>query len=644
MAAWPARVVATGVATPARRLALVASTLVALAAAVVCTQPLESTVVVSEPPEAPAQDPESSTPFPMNGLTAPDPESAMSLAIATGESVEDLSQREAAVEVFAEPNGTWQRRQWLAPVWVQRGGDDAAADDWVPLDLTLVRGEGGTLSPSAYPTRLEFESEAPAGGVLVTWDMPGTDVTLTVLAPAPVSAPVVEGGRARYLDVYPGIDLVFDVRPTGFEQYFVIHDSGALATLGFTMRLDYAVANGSLVQTGDTLEVHDSEGAAIAAIPPAIGWDASQDPFTPTPVLATWAVEGDNPASVVSDKVARTVPLQWVAQAMGTSTSVAITIPSEWATSDETTYPLVVDPVALTPYFGWDAHIRSDYLNNNYSTGTELFVGQDPTYGPVYYSLLNINTSGMLGKDIISANMYLWNNWSATCTQVGWEAYGTTAPYTYSTFNNLPTVTAAPVTSTHTRGHTSGSSPYCSQDWAWVDITTMARMWTTQTATNQGVLIKAVNNTATEWKRFYSADSSSANKPHISIWYNQAPNTPTGVAYAPALLGARAKLSATVTDPDGIYTSLRALFTVERRTIGSQGAWQVVLDQSEGSLVANGAQSIREVDLPAGFEYRVKAWAHDTRIKSTGASGYITFVIPSTSNFQDVPSTDDDDV
>lgn len=45
MAAWPARVVATGVATPARRLALVASTLVALAAAVVCTQPLESTVV-----------------------------------------------------------------------------------------------------------------------------------------------------------------------------------------------------------------------------------------------------------------------------------------------------------------------------------------------------------------------------------------------------------------------------------------------------------------------------------------------------------------------------------------------------------------------------------------------------------------------
>lgn len=172
----------------------------------------------------------------------------------------------------------------------------------------------------------------------------------------------------------------------------------------------------------------------------------------------------------------------------------------------------------------------------------------------------------------------------------------------------------------------------------------MARMWTTQTATNQGVLIKAVNNTATEWKRFYSADSSSANKPHISIWYNQAPNTPTGVAYAPALLGARAKLSATVTDPDGIYTSLRALFTVERRTIGSQGAWQVVLDQSEGSLVANGAQSIREVDLPAGFEYRVKAWAHDTRIKSTGASGYITFVIPSTSNFQDVPSTDDDDV
>jgi hypothetical protein len=617
-----------------------------IAAAVVLAAPVPIAVkAVGMPPEPVSPSTESSTPFPMNGLTATDAEAAMALAVATGESVEDVSQREPSVEIFAEPNGTWQRRQWLAPVWVQTGGDGDGADDWQPLDIELVANAEGDLSPRAYPSRLVFAGSALVGEPLVDWAMPGSEVSLSVLAPANVSAPVVEGARARYVNVYPGVDLVFDVRPTGFEQYYVVHDRDSLAAINNALHIDYAVENGTLASSATALEVLDAQGVAVAAIPAAEGWDAAQDAYMPTPVLSPWAVEGENPAATVSDRIAETVPLPWHVQSNAEATRVSIPIPLAWSDSATTQFPLVIDPIPLSPYFGWDGHVRSDNPNTSYYTGTELFIGQDPTYGPVYMSLLNINTSGIIGKDIISANAYVWNNWSATCTQVAWYAYSTAAPYTYSTWNNLPTIHQGPYSSTHTRGHTSGSSPYCSQDWAWIDVTPFAQAWSGQPGTtNQGILLKAADDTTAQWKRFLSADSSSANKPHLSIWYNQPPYTPTGLSYTAPVLTARGKVSATVTDPDGTYYQLRALFTIERRVIGSQDPWQVVLDQAEGSLVAHGAVSTREVDLTAGFEYRVKAWTQDTRIKSAAASGYITFAIPSTSNFQDVPATDDDDV
>jgi hypothetical protein len=65
---------------------------------------------------------------------------------------------------------------------------------------------------------------------------------------------------------------------------------------------------------------------------------------------------------------------------------------------------------------------------------------------------------------------------------------------------------------------------------------------------------------------------------------------------------------------------------------------------SEGTAVASGSVSTRELDLIGGFEYQFTAKAHDGRIKSTNATAAITVTVATSSVFQDVPTTGDGNV
>src|SRR5690606_26841175 len=130
--------------------------------------------------------------------------------------------------------------------------------------------------------------------------------------------------------------------------------------------------------------------------------------------------------------------------------------------------------------------------------------------------------------DVISARMYLWNYWSSTCSQVPWRAYRGDSPTTSSTMNNYIYYYNPPTYSWETAGHTSGSTPYCSQAWSSIDISPFMPIWSSSASTWQGIMIMSDNeSSSTGWKRFYSLESSNPNKPHISFTYNRLPNTPS---------------------------------------------------------------------------------------------------------------------
>jgi hypothetical protein len=121
-----------------RRVALVTALAVGssvLAAAGPGTSPALSSASTSAAPAAATVAPDESV------LERPDSLSAMVTARATGERVEDVSQRTEYAQVFANPEGSWTSEAANEPVRVrdERGG-------WHPVDTALVERDG-VLSP-----------------------------------------------------------------------------------------------------------------------------------------------------------------------------------------------------------------------------------------------------------------------------------------------------------------------------------------------------------------------------------------------------------------------------------------------------------------------------------------------------------------
>jgi hypothetical protein len=576
-------------------------------------------------------------------LIAPNAEEAMAAAIATGAFVEDISQREAAVEVFAGPDGLWTRREWLAPIWFHKGGDGDAASDWTAVDLRLVQGGDGRLEPAALESDISVMLDGSGDTDVVRWAVPGSDVTVVLKAPrTPMPDAIVEGARARYLDIWPGVDLVVDVTNSGFEQYFVLHSREAWAAVAEDLRLDFAVINGMAALDGGGVTIATMDGRAVATVPQAYAWDAVNDTYRQSPVLTPWAAEVDESRGEVPLPDEVRVPMAGTATAEGYS--LQLVLDPAWADSTSTKYPIVIDPLYSQSTSTFDTTLTSgSYADDERYALTELLLGKDPSAARVSRPVLKFSTTFMKSVDVTAANLYLWNYWSATCTDLEWQAYRIAPPTTAWNWNNAPSYYSGAAQSWATEGHDSGSNPLCSQAWVSVNLNAFVAIWKADTANDQGLLLRAGDEgNSAAWKRFYSIDSSSSNKPHIEYTYNQLPGTPTAVAYTPPTSTARGKVSATVTDPDG--GTVRALFTAERRPEGSTGDWQVVFDKAEGTLVSSGSSSIREVDLIGGFEYRLTVWGHDSRVSSTASSSAYTFTVPDSSVFQDILPTQDDEV
>lgn len=231
-------------------------------------------------------------------LTAPDSFAASANARVTGERVEDLSQRTEVQSVYAMPDGTWQAASSTGPVWVRRGGDGTAPEDWAPADATLGGAPGGRLAPLAHVADLTVSGGEAAGedGVSVVAGVsdPETGVLSELTWPGDLPEPEVAGPRATYRQVRPGMDMVVEVTGTGVEQFFVLHER---PTDEDAADLDLPV--GVVSETGEAKELEDGgltivgpdEAAAVSVAVPAM-WDATYDSQLASPVAQDWAPGG----------------------------------------------------------------------------------------------------------------------------------------------------------------------------------------------------------------------------------------------------------------------------------------------------------------------------------------------------------------
>lgn len=495
-------------------------------------------------------------------LTRPDSISAMVTAQASGERVEDLSQGDEATRVFANPDGSWTSDTTPGP---QRVRDEEG--EWVGVDTTLVK-VGGRLVPTASAVEMSLS----AGGDKVFADaIPDGGVAKDELAwrwSRDLPEPVVDGSTATYVDaVEGGGDLVVTATPTGFTHNIVLHEVPAgLANEGDTP-VDGPVFEVPVVTPGakleaavdGSLEVVDTKGAGtgdqVAAAPTPLMWDSSEDPDSGDPVVETVDV------SVANSTASNGTPIGTIALAPSV----------EFLTDPATVYPVTIDPT-FTLLAQVDTWVSTAYPSSQ-SGSDELRAGTSDGGTNKARSYLKFpGDSTWDGTQILSAKLTLRNWSSSSCSGAAVRAQRLLEPFNSTTISWSSQPEASNFYSAdYVPGHGGAN---CSADDATWNIKDMVQAWADNALDNNGLRLRAVDETNSATYRKYRSLEYGNVRPKIVVTYNRAPGVPTAVTATPLTTyaapgqtaaatytsDATPKVSAKVADPDGskVQITIRA--------------------------------------------------------------------------------------
>ncbi|MEU5335670.1 DNRLRE domain-containing protein [Streptomyces asoensis] len=277
-----------------------------------------------------------------DGKTKPVTEAAaLTRAFETGKPVEVTSARTARSTTWAQPDGKMAKKLYSSPIRAKVGSE------WKPIDYNLHRTDKG-WEPSATNTRIVFSaglkthgsntahdseersSRAVSGGrrvslvkgvqsaagdasPLVTLTVDGYDIQLTW--PGAVPAPIIDGSRALYPEIFPGADLVLTADDDGFAQLLVLKNRQAAADPR-AQQLSYGITSADLTFRLDpvsgVLSAENPYGNEVAVSPTPLMWDSTGSPAvtdgevgasaqptaseSPEPSTSTPAAPSDSPS------------------------------------------------------------------------------------------------------------------------------------------------------------------------------------------------------------------------------------------------------------------------------------------------------------------------------------------------------------
>ncbi|TQN42634.1 hypothetical protein FHU33_2040 [Blastococcus colisei] len=530
---------------------------VALAGALIA----ETFVVASEAYAAPGEETpsqeEAATRGPDGVLQAPDAATASTIARLEGERVEIVGERTERSSSWALPDGTFAAGMASGPIWVRQGdGDGTSAADWAAVDLTLEQASDGTVAPKAHPGGLELAGEGtPEDGLLVAVHGPdGETVGLQWTEALP--APRLEGPRAIYPDVQPGVDMVVEATRTGYEQFFVLTDrpvageapdlSLTVSSEGLTATPDadggvaFSTPDGEVVGTSGTPLVWDAvvdaerqhpvtepwsaDAQAPSAFAPFPDWgngepqeNSASDPVQPAPQPDSTAPPVAPGADVVEPEAGAGRPVSEEATAAGATpllpltdsvevtaagvVELALTPDAEFLADPETTYPVVVDPDFYAEDL-FDTWVQSG-TSVDQSGSDELRLGTWNDGATVARSFIHTDLTGLRGKQILSAELALYEWHSFSCAPANWEVWDTGLVSTATRFSSpVPWYGRWEVSS-----QTTGYSASCGDGFVRADVTNLFQSWVNHNAGVVSMGLKAENEADNlGWKRFNSAD------------------------------------------------------------------------------------------------------------------------------------------
>lgn len=549
---------------------------------------------------------------------------ALAEAAAAGEPVEVLAQRGEAREVFALPDGTLEAREYVVPVWTRLDGA------WQPVDLDLAVRADGSVGPVASTVDLTFSG----GGsdALVTLARHGREMTRTW--PTDLPEPVLDGPRAVYPEVLPGVDLRMEATPDGFTSLLVVKSAAAAANpeleeIRFGMRTSGLEVR--VTEDGGLSATDEGSGAVVFEAPTPLMWDSSavpaSEPAGEAPMRA--AGKSGRPDEVGPGSTGRLAAMDLSVSARGDE----LLLKPDLAVlrGEETEYPVFIDPQEHAPRASawtmvsryWASSPQWKF-NGHPDEGLGYCVGWAGCNANELKRLFyRIDVSRFAGSKILSAEFTVPNVHSAQCVDRPVELWRTKGINSSTTWNTQLAsgfwIERLRTESFHYGGSGDGCNPAGDAEFEVKAAVQKAADGKASTMTF-GLRAGSESNNL-YWKRFgrnahlrvtYNRPPRQIKMSQLTMEYGGACKTYTSVAHVRTLGQIHAN---NVTDPDG--DALRVQFRVRS---GSNLLW------NSGLSTAKKSGSTFSVNLPTNLPQNVQLnWevrsydgAHYSRWSSAG--------------------------
>ncbi|WP_205704756.1 DNRLRE domain-containing protein [Kineococcus indalonis] len=434
----------------------------------------------------------------------------MATAIRTGKNVEVAELTTTTSVTTVTPDGRISTDTAAGPIRVQPKGADGKADEWVPVDTTLVRDTDGIRPKAVVGERLFSAGGTDAREAQVMASLRGEDGQgLDFTWPEALPSPTLSGDTATYADVLPDTDLVLTATRSGFSQKFVVRSKPKnAAELSQLTEVTIPVeAVGAVVKEGrgGQLELRDEDGELLAQAGAPLMWDAKVDARSGQPAKVK---ELDVQVQQIDPLISSSDP--------SSTSNVTLTGAAKLLTDPATVYPVTIDPSPALAALG-DTFVQNNISSTPQGGSAELKVGTYNGGAQVNRSLLKFDVAPIKNKPVTSATLSVWNKYSASCAARSVDLHEV-ADFDANTvvWGNQPAGRGIKATASGAFGYSSA----CPARAIAFNVTALAKAYATNTASVLAVALTAPETDPLAWKIFNSGNATS-NVPVMTVSYDE---------------------------------------------------------------------------------------------------------------------------
>ncbi|MGW9640118.1 LamG-like jellyroll fold domain-containing protein [Streptomyces albidoflavus] len=343
--------------------------------------------------------------------------------------------RSESADVFAQPDGSLEAREYLRPVRTRVG------DEWKSVDTELVRTTDGGVAPKAVTNRTVFSGGGD--GPMVRLSKAGRELSFDW--PGKLPEPTLSGDTATYADVLPDVDLRLTASADGYQSLVVVKTPEAAQDERLTklrLGLDATGLDVSETEAGGLAATDAGSGGTVFEAATPVMWDSSEGPQEGSP--SSRAATSEAPPERGEPGAGDSGRLAPVGVEVGSDGEELLLTPdAEVLKGEETVYPVFIDPQWYSP------RASAWTMASKYWSGSPQwkFNGKkDEGLGYCGWDycaphdtkrlFYRIPVSKFAGKSILSAEFVVRNTWSASCDKRSVELWQTKDISSSTTWNS----------------------------------------------------------------------------------------------------------------------------------------------------------------------------------------------------------------